>query len=153
MNLLNAHIHPAFAVYALTCLILIANLLFLWAYSGAVRGKTKTAINHEDSDAFKAKLVDTDPPEVARALRAHANAEALIYPFLILGLLYVLMGGSAGTAGIFFGLFTLSRLLHSLFYLAAVQPARTIAFAVSGLTAIALLIDVAWMLVQMLTAA
>ena len=70
MNLLNAHSHPAFAVYALTCIILIANLLFLWGYSGAVRGKTKTAINHEDSDAFKAKLVDADPPEVARVLRA-----------------------------------------------------------------------------------
>ena len=117
-----------------------------------VRGKTKTAINHEDSNAFKAKLVDVDPPEVARVLGAHSNAQAIIIPFLFLGLLFVLMGGSAGTAGIFFGLFTLPRLLHSVFYLAAVHPARTIAFAVSGLTAIALLIDVAWMLVQMLMA-
>ena len=146
--LLNTHNHPAFAAYALCSLVLIANLFFLWAYSGAVRGKTRTAINPEDSERFKAKLVDSDPPEVARVLRAHANAQAIVYPFLFLGLLYVLMGGSAGVGAAMFGIFTVFRLLHSVFYLAALQPWRTLSFVVSGLTAAALLLDVAWMMIQ-----
>jgi hypothetical protein len=52
--------------------------LSLWGYSGAVRAKTKTAINKEDAAMQSARLAETDPPEVARVLRAHSNAQASI---------------------------------------------------------------------------
>jgi hypothetical protein len=37
--------NSTFLAYAITSLVLCGNLLFLWGYSGAARGKTKTAMN------------------------------------------------------------------------------------------------------------
>lgn len=136
----------SFTVYAITSLVLCANLIFLWAYSGATRGRTRTAINPEDGERFGASLVDADPPAVARALRAHRNAEATIYPFLILGLVFVMAGGGGRTATILFGIFTVSRLLHSAFYLAGKQPWRTVSFLVGGLALLALMAIDVWLL-------
>ena len=125
--------NPTFVAYAIISLVLVANLLFLWVYSGAVRARTKTAVNPEDAALIAGAAVNGfDAPEVARVLRAHANAQALIYPFLVLGLLYVLEGGDARTGGVIFGAFALARWAHSAFYLAGRQPWRTIAFALSG---------------------
>jgi len=140
--------NPTFSVYAITCLVLSFNLLFLWAYSGATRAKTKTAINQEDSTRFGAPLVEVNPPEVARVLRAHSNAQASIYPFLFLGLVFVLAGGSSGVAKIIFGIFTGARVLHSIVYLAAKQPWRTICFAVGMLSIVALMGDIIYLMIQ-----
>ncbi|MFH1044842.1 MAG: MAPEG family protein [Pseudomonadota bacterium] len=144
-NILN---NSAFLAYAITCLVLCANLLFLWVYSGAMRGKSKTVINEEDVHQFGASLTVIDPPPVARALRAHHNAQASIYPFLLLGLVFVLAGGTAGFATILFGIFTLARLVHSIAYLRRMQPWRTVSFVVGGLATIALMLDIVWLIVR-----
>jgi prostaglandin-E synthase 1 len=130
--------NPTFIAYAVSILVLSANLLFLWAYSGGVRGKTKTTPNVEDSRRG-AKLVEGEPPEVARVLRAHKNAMANIVPFAILGLVYVLAGGSAMVAAVVFGVFTLARLAHTFAYLGGKQPWRTIWFVTGGLATLALM--------------
>ena len=140
--------NPAFVAYAITALVLSANLLFLWARSGAVRAGTKIAVNEEDSIRFGAALEDRDPPAVARVLRVHANAQATIYPFLVLGLVFVLAGGSGTAAKILFGIFTAARLMHSVVYLKGMQPWRTIFFIISGLAIIALAGAIVWLLVQ-----
>ena len=140
--------NPAFLVYAITCLILCVNLLFLWGYSGVVRAKTKTAMNEEDAARFRASLAEIDPPQVARVLRAHRNAQASIYPFLFLGLVFVLAGGTAGTGTVIFGIFTGARLLHSIFYLAGQQPWRTIFYTIGALATIALMLDIIWLMIQ-----
>ena len=140
--------NPTFLVYAITVLVLCFNLLFLWGYSGATRAKTKTAINQEDAAKFGATLVGDHPPEVARVLRAHSNAQATIYPFLFLGLVFVLAGGSDGIAKVIFGIFTVARILHSIAYLAEKQPWRTIFFALGMLATLALMGDILWMMVQ-----
>jgi len=139
---------PAFVAYAITGMILCVNMIGVWAYSGTVRGKTKTTINAEDAKQFKAPLVDHDPPEVARVLRAHANAAANIYPFLFLGLVFVLAGGSATAAEIIFGAFTVSRLVHSIAYLAGKQPWRSLAFGAGGLATLALMVNIVILLVR-----
>src|SRR5580693_2073863 len=90
--------YPAFPAYAVTCVVLCLNLLVLWASSGAVRAKGGMAINPEDGARYGAAVSELDPPAVARVLRAHRNAEATIYPFLLLGLVYVLAGGRAALA-------------------------------------------------------
>jgi uncharacterized MAPEG superfamily protein len=145
--MLSNPIEPGMVAYAVTLLVLSANLIFLWAASGAARNASKAAINPEDAALFKAPLMAQDPPGVARVLRAHANAQATIYPFLFLGLTYVLVGGSARVAWVIFAIFALARIAHSIFYLAAKQPWRTIAFAISGLALIALAIALIWRLV------
>ena len=134
--------NPAFVVYAVTAVVLVLDLLFLWVYSGVVRGGTKTAINEEDAAQFGSTLVAGDPPEVARVLRAHRNAEASIYPFLVLGLVFVLAGGSAGTAKIIFGIYVAARLLHTAVYLAGKQPWRAIAFVTGLLASVALIVAI-----------
>jgi uncharacterized MAPEG superfamily protein len=123
----------ALYAYALTALVLCGNLLILWIYSGVVRSKTKTASNPEDADAFRAKLAEFDPPEVRRVLRAHATAIANVVPFLILALVYVLIGGTANIAKIIFGMFTVGRLCHAIADLAEKQPWRSIFSGISSL--------------------
>jgi prostaglandin-E synthase 1 len=140
--------NPAFSIYAITCLVLCGNLLFLWAYSGAKRGKARTSPNEEDVAIFGASLSEADPPSVARVLRAHRNAQASIYPFLLLGLVFVLAGGTRVPAAFLFGIFTVARLLHSVAYLEGKQPWRTFFFVVGGFATIALMLDIAWLLIS-----
>jgi uncharacterized MAPEG superfamily protein len=129
---------PSFLAYVFTCLVLSLNLLMLWVLSGAARAKGGVAINPEDGARYSAPVSELDPPAVARLLRAHRNAEATIYPFLLLGLLYVLVGGGAEVAVPIFTIFVAARIVHSIAYLKAMQPWRTIAFGVSLLAITAL---------------
>ena len=131
---------PAFIAYAITALALSLNLIVLWAMSGTVRAGTKTALNAEDAKMFNAAHVDADPPAVARVLRAHRNAEANIYPFLILGLVYVLAGGNYLTSVIIFAVFVVARIAHSIFYVRGGQPWRTLSFTLGGIATLALMV-------------
>ena len=129
---------PAFLAYALACVVLVGDLLFLWVYSGLVRARGGTAMNPEDAARFGVSLSGADPPLVARVLRAHSNAQAAILPFLLLGLVFVLIGGPAEIAIVLFAIFTAARIAHSVYYLRGVQPWRTHSFVVGGLTTIVL---------------
>ncbi len=140
--------NPTFVVYALTCVALSLNLLVVWGYSGGARAKTKTAINKEDAERFGGRLEPVDPPEVARVLRVHANGQATVYPFLFLGLVFVLAGGSPGFAKVDFSIFVAARVAHSFVYLAGKQPWRTIFFTVSGAALLALMGQIVWMVIH-----
>ena len=136
--------NPAFRAYALFAALLCLNLFGLWLYSGLARNRTRTLINPEDAALLKGRSpVERDPPEVARVLRAHANAMANILPFLVLGFLYVVLGASRTGAVIYFGVFTLARYVHSVAYVAALQPWRTVSFLVGLLASIGLIVQVA----------
>jgi uncharacterized MAPEG superfamily protein len=145
MNQLN---NPAFVAYAVTCVALSCNLMFLWAYSGAARNRAKSTPNPEDAPQFSANLADIDPPGITRVLRAHANAQASIVPFLALGLVYVLAGGPPSPAVLYFTVFTIARWFHSWAYLGAKQPLRTIVFVVASLPLLALMVHVVWLLLS-----
>jgi uncharacterized MAPEG superfamily protein len=134
--------NPAFLAYGFTCLALSLNLLALWVCSGAVRARGGVAINPEDGARYGVPISELDPPAIARWLRAHRNAEATIYPFLFLGLVYVLGGGPAAIAAPIFTIFVLARIAHSIVYLRAMQPWRTAAFSVSLLAVLALMVAV-----------
>jgi glutathione S-transferase len=130
----------AFQLYAATALLLTGNILYLWVKSGFVRAGTHTVRNAEDIQNVKgAEHLEQDPPAVARVLRAHRNAVDNIVPFLIAGLLYVLLGAGLTGALAFFAPFVLVRLIHSFAYLGAKQPLRTISFVVGLLITIGLI--------------
>jgi uncharacterized MAPEG superfamily protein len=131
--------NPAFVAYAITCIVLCLNLLLLWVSSGTSRARSGVAINPEDGARYNAPVADIDPPAVARILRAHRNAEATTYPFLLLGLVYVLAGATVWVATSIFIVFAVARIAHSIFYVRAVQPWRTIAFVISLLAILALI--------------
>ena len=136
----NLATDPSFVAYAVALLVLTLNLLLLWAYSGVVRTKTKTIRNPEDTTiATGARLVEADPPEVDRVLRAHKNAMANTIPFAILGLVFVLSGASARVAVAIFATFTFARLAHSFAYLGGRQPWRTLSFVLGSVATIALM--------------
>jgi prostaglandin-E synthase 1 len=141
---------PALLAYAFTSLVLSLNLLALWISSGAIRAKIGVAINPEDGARYRAPVSELDPPAVARLLRAHRNAEATIYPFLLLGLVYVLAGGDARIAVPIFSIFILARITHSIVYLRAVQPWRTVSFAASLLAIAAMMAAVLHVLLRAL---
>jgi uncharacterized MAPEG superfamily protein len=105
-------------------------------------------MNEEDVARFGGSLSEIDPPPVARILRAHHNAQASIYPFLLLGLVFVLAGGTAVAATILFGVFTIARLLHSFVYVKGKQPWRTVFFIIGGLATIALMLNIVWLMIR-----
>lgn len=144
---MNLATHPVFVAYALACVALCGNLLFLWAWSGAARNKFRSTPNPEDAALFGSNLAATEPEGVARVLRAHANAQASILPFLALGLVYVLAGGLLAPAIAYFGVFTVARWLHSWAYLGSRQPLRTIAFVAAGLPLGGIAVHVVWLLI------
>ena len=135
--------NPAFVAYAVCAALLCLNLFGLWLYSGLTRNGTRTLMNAEDSALLKGRsVVERDPPDVARVLRAHANAMANVLPFLILGFLYVLLGAGRSGALAYFGIFTVARYVHSVAYVAALQPWRTVSYIVGLLASIGLIVQV-----------
>jgi uncharacterized MAPEG superfamily protein len=133
-------LNPAFQAYAGTCLLLTLNLLALWMSSGIMRARSGVAINPEDGARFGVGVAELDPPVVARVLRVHRNAEATIYPFLLLGLVYVLAGARVQAALPIFAAFVVARFTHSIVYLKGLQPWRTIAFVASILAIVVLMV-------------
>jgi uncharacterized MAPEG superfamily protein len=140
LQVLGSGTNQTFFAYGLTTLLLTLNLLLLWISSGALRARGGVAINPEDGARYGVRVSQTDPPAVARVLRVHRNAEATIYPFLVLGLVYVVVGGSVQIAAPIFAIFTLARIAHSIVYLKAMQPWRTLTFAASLLSILALMV-------------
>ncbi len=138
----------SFRLFGATTVALIANLLFLWVASGAVRARTGKKVNSEDAVKPGQDVVEQDPPAVARVLRAHANAQAAILPFLLLGLLYVLGGGTPAAAAVLFMSFIAVRILHSVAYLKALQPWRTIGFGLGLLVTLVLMGFDGWLLLR-----
>ncbi len=140
------HSNPALLLYSASMVILCLNMLGLWVYSGMARSRAKVTPNPEDVASISkgAQVSLENPPGVARVLRAHRNATANIVPFAILGLLYVLWGGSALWTGIFCGVFTAARLAHSFAYLGEKQPWRSIFFGIGGLDTLAIAGALVW---------
>jgi uncharacterized MAPEG superfamily protein len=120
----------AMSVYVVCISALALNLFFLTILTVMRRGKAKSFVNPEDAKAFKGENVKVDAPEVLRAAAAHRNALENFVPFAILGLLFVMTGASKTAALAYFITFAAARWLHSLFYLASMQPLRTLAFLV-----------------------
>lgn len=125
------------ASYSITSVLLGLNLLFLWSWSGVARARSGTVVNSEDGAKYGKPVQELDPAEVARVMRAHANAAAMIYPFLLIALAYVLLNGNPLVATVVFAAFCITRFAHSIAYLGSVQPWRSIAF---GLSMLALLV-------------
>lgn len=136
---------PVLVAYALTVAVNSLNLLVLWSLSGVARGRTKTVLNPEDAEMAQrrgASVVAVDPPEVARVLRVHRNSFDNTIPFLLLGLVFTVLGPHALEAQILFGVFTAARLVFSFAYLNALQPWRTLGFGVGFLTTLVLTVEV-----------
>lgn len=135
--------NPSFVIYAIAAVVWCLNLSLLWGCSGVVRIRSKTTLNPEDALTVvkRASVADANPPQVARALRAHDNALANIFPFSLLAFLYVVFGASPLSTGIYCGVFTLARLGHTFAYLGRKQPWRSLFFTIASTATVALLVS------------
>lgn len=142
-SLTMAH-DPVSTAYNLTVVVNSLNLLVLWNLSGGTRGGTKTTPNPEDARTVVrgATVVDADPPEVARVLRAQRNSFDNTIPFLLMASVFAALGPDKLEAQIIFGVFTGARLFYSVAYLKGLQPWRTISYGIGVLATLALMIEI-----------
>jgi uncharacterized MAPEG superfamily protein len=79
---------------------------------------------------------------VLRILRLHRNDLENILPFFTVGLIFVLMGASAFAAQTYFYTFTGARIVHTIAYIAKLQPWRTVAFAIGMFCIVGMLVQI-----------
>jgi microsomal prostaglandin-E synthase 1 len=135
---------PGFKLYALCSILLVLKMVFVIVTTARTRARLKVSLNPEDAAAFGAQLVTTEHPEVERVLRVHRNDLENIPSFWLLGLLAVLAGAPTPVLYVALPLFTVSRYLHMVAYLKAVQPWRSVSFGLGLLANLALVVAIVY---------
>jgi prostaglandin-E synthase 1 len=129
---------PGFRLYALCAIVLVFKMYAVGIITAATRGRLKVALNSEDATSFGAQLTTAEHPDVERVLRAHRNDLENIPAFLILGIIAVLVGAPVWGLRIAFIAFTAARVMHSIAYIKAMQPWRSMSFGIGLLSVLAL---------------
>ena len=132
---------PQFKLYAICSCVLTFEMLTLGFVTAARRAKHKGYMNPEDRavSSGEATLVEGgDHPDVQRVARAHRNLLESLPMFFALGLIYVLTDAPDLGAQICFIGFTAARVLHAIVYINALQPWRTIMFAIGTMSLVAM---------------
>ncbi|HEX8437782.1 MAPEG family protein [Archangium sp.] len=131
---------PGFRLYALCAIVLVIKMYAVAIYTAITRGRLKVAVNVEDGARFGRQVTATEHPEVERVQRAHRNDLENIPAFLIIGLIAVLAGAPVLGLQICLIAFTAARVAHSVAYLKALQPWRSVSFGVGQLSALSLIV-------------
>jgi uncharacterized MAPEG superfamily protein len=127
-------------LYALTTIVLALKMSAISVVQGRARTSAKAFANPEDAAMFGGTIVPQEVAGVQRAAKAWMNDLENIPIFLILALTYAIAGLSSTAFIVYCVVFTVARILHTIFYLSAAQPWRTIAYTVGALTSLALMI-------------
>src|SRR5580658_8624047 len=132
-----------YGFYALITVILFFKMLANSIVQGRARTSTKTFTNPEDAQFFGAPAPAADElPIVKRAAAVWRNDLENIPIFLFLGLIYVTLGLWPAGAFIYFTIFVVARILHTVTYLAGLQPWRTIFYTIGALICFILAISI-----------
>ena len=123
---------PAFRLYGIVAILLVLKILAVANYTSYLRIRRRVNATPEDYALQGLAARGTVDPDIERVRRAHQNDLENILPFLIIGLVFALTGPSIVPAAIYFIGFLVARVLHSVFYIASLQPHRTVAFALGG---------------------
>jgi uncharacterized MAPEG superfamily protein len=139
MNVLSSL--PAFQAYAATVVVLGLNLIGLANATALTRGQAVEVINPEDKKLnAKAEVVfEGGNDRTARYRRAHRNALENTPWFMITAFVLTMMGTSATIGAALFYPYAALRILHSICYVKAIQPFRTISFVLALLIQVAVL--------------
>jgi glutathione S-transferase len=121
---------PTMRVFAVCAAILVLKMLVTANIVGGLRTVRRVYATPEDYRFFGQDPTVTRDEQIERVRRAHQNDLENILPFLGIGFVYALSGPSYSAAWWLFVLFTLARLLHTVTYIAGLQPWRTVIFAV-----------------------
>lgn len=132
----------AFRAYAIACSILALKMLATALLTGYTRTRHKRFLNPEDASVLGGAAATEEHPDVQRIMRMHRNDVENILPFYTLGLIFVLMGAPAWGAEWYFYTFTAARIVHSITYVAQLQPWRTIAFMIGVLCLFGMIVQI-----------
>jgi len=129
-------------IYAITAIVLALKMAAISIVQGRARLSAGIFTNPEDAKRFGGQQASAEVPMVERASKAWRNDLENIPIFLIIAWIYVAAGLSAGAFVIYCIVFMAARIIHTICYLNAIQPGRTIAFTVGALTMLALMIHI-----------
>lgn len=133
----------AFRYWLISLVVLFMKMFANSAVQGLTRFRSGAFAWPEDAAMIRgAHVAERDPELVERASRCWRNDLENIPIYLFLGLGYVLSGGVPWWAAIYFGTFTVARVLHTIFYLRGMQPWRNIAYQVGLLVCFALAVHI-----------
>jgi glutathione S-transferase len=127
-------------MYAITAIVLALKMAVISIVQGRARVNARVFTNPEDAKAFGGQQASAEVPMVERASKAWRNDLENIPIFLILAWIYVYAGLAAYAFVIYCIIFMIARVIHTICYLNAIQPGRTIAFTVGALTMLAMII-------------
>ncbi|XP_062619122.1 microsomal glutathione S-transferase 1-like [Saccostrea cucullata] len=141
--------NPVFAQFAFYSIVLILKTLGLALLIIRSRIKRKVFAFPEDCSQIivgKHHLKPTsDDAYIKRLRRCHLNNLENIFPFVTVGILYVLTEPEATTAALYFRIFLLSRVVYDIAFLRALpQPSRTFSY----LTGVIVICMMAWSVLQ-----
>lgn len=120
-----------FKIYAFCAVVLFYKMFAIGIVQGKIRTKNKHFTIPEDAKLLgKVEAKSQEHPDIVRANNAYRNDLENIPMFLILSMIYILFKCNSNFAIYAFPLYTLSRIAHTYFYIHAMQPFRSIAFAV-----------------------
>ena len=118
------------SAYALCVVVLFCKMFALSCYQGWFRLRGLAFTNPEDAAVFKRAPHPAERPQVLRAARAWANDLENIPVFFALGGLAIVLQTPALASIWLMAVFTFARVLHTLVYLAGVQPWRTLFYGI-----------------------
>src|SRR5262249_60531210 len=113
---------PAVHLFALVAMLLVIKMMLVGGYTSVLRIRRRVYSTPEDYRLQGLAPRETVDDEVERVRRAHRNDLENILPFLAVGFLYALTGPSPFAARVYFLGFLAARLLHTVFYIAALHP-------------------------------
>ncbi|KAM9701095.1 LOW QUALITY PROTEIN: microsomal glutathione S-transferase 1-like [Menidia menidia] len=123
---------PVFLAFTTHATIVILKTVLMGPLTAYFRFSRGAFANQEDvarKPTEERKKLLRSHEDVERVKRCHQNDLENVVPFVLLGLLYSLSAPPPASALLLFRLFTCSRLLHSLAYLAPLpQPARGVCY-------------------------
>jgi uncharacterized MAPEG superfamily protein len=128
-------------MYAITAIVLALKMAAISIAQGRARLSAGVFTNPEDAKSFGAQLASAEAPAVDRASKAWRNDLENIPIFLIIAWIYVYAGLSASAFVIYCIVFMIARIAHTICYLNAIQPWRTVAFTVGALTMLVIMVQ------------
>ncbi len=129
-------------IYAFCVILLFLKMLAISCYQGFHRINNKAFKNTEDANFVSVKVRPEDLPLVVRASQAWANDLENIPVFWVLGALCIALNLNSDFIVWVFCIFTIARFTHTVTYLSAIQPWRSISYAVGIICLILLAIKI-----------